>query len=334
MKRITIKEIAQQAQVSVGTVDRVLHNRGEVAAATRSKVLEIAKEGNYQVNVVARNLKLNKVYKLAIVIPQDNEYWKDQKKGMEKALDEYSSFGLKATFYTVNRQVHNGLSEAVDLALKKEPDGMVLAPLEKDNFGLLHALANKVPFVLIDASVQDVKPLATIAQNSFNAGVLAAKLLHFGWQNNRKAIILRTMGTDGLNKTIDERMEGFKSYYDNMGWDRSLVVEKLCAVEQGGMVKPCKLEANNLYFVPNSRANEYVSFFSNTDTYRMVGFDLTNSNHFQLKKDSIDFIIDQAPEEQGYLSIQCFYKYWISKVEIEPIHEMPLQIFTKENLQG
>ena len=38
-KRITIKDIAQLAGVSKGTVDRVIHNRGEVSEASRQKVL-------------------------------------------------------------------------------------------------------------------------------------------------------------------------------------------------------------------------------------------------------------------------------------------------------
>ena len=69
MKRITIKEIARKAGVSAGTVDRVLHNRGEVAEATRKRVLEIAEAGNYATNVFARNLKLNKKHRLAILLP-------------------------------------------------------------------------------------------------------------------------------------------------------------------------------------------------------------------------------------------------------------------------
>ena len=46
----TIKEIAELAGVSRGTVDRVLNNRGAVNADTREKILEIAKLLDYQPN--------------------------------------------------------------------------------------------------------------------------------------------------------------------------------------------------------------------------------------------------------------------------------------------
>ena len=43
-KRITVKAIATLAGVSKGTVDRVLHNRGEVSEASREKVMRIARQ--------------------------------------------------------------------------------------------------------------------------------------------------------------------------------------------------------------------------------------------------------------------------------------------------
>ena len=46
----TMKEIAQLAGVSRGTVDRVLNHRGAVNEDTRKKVLEIAELLKYQPN--------------------------------------------------------------------------------------------------------------------------------------------------------------------------------------------------------------------------------------------------------------------------------------------
>ena len=52
-KRITVKDIATLAGVSKGTVDRVLHNRGEVSEASREKVMKIARQIGYKPNVHA-----------------------------------------------------------------------------------------------------------------------------------------------------------------------------------------------------------------------------------------------------------------------------------------
>ena len=59
-KRITIKDIAQLAGVSKGTVDRVIHNRGEVSEASRQKVLEVAQRIGYKPNIYASLLASQK----------------------------------------------------------------------------------------------------------------------------------------------------------------------------------------------------------------------------------------------------------------------------------
>ena len=59
-RKTRIKDIARLAGVSIGTVDRVLHERGEVAVRTREKVKLILKETNYSPNVMAQVLKSRK----------------------------------------------------------------------------------------------------------------------------------------------------------------------------------------------------------------------------------------------------------------------------------
>ena len=58
----TIKEIAELAKVSIGTVDRVIHNRGRVSKETEKKIKAIIDELNYQPNFFAKNLKLSKEF--------------------------------------------------------------------------------------------------------------------------------------------------------------------------------------------------------------------------------------------------------------------------------
>lgn len=53
-KNYTIKDIARMAGVSAGTVDRVLHNRGDVSAASREKVQKVLDEIDYHPNMFAR----------------------------------------------------------------------------------------------------------------------------------------------------------------------------------------------------------------------------------------------------------------------------------------
>ena len=76
-QKIRIKDIAEKAGVSVGTVDRILHNRPNVSKEAREKVEQVMKEINYRPNRYASALAYNKHYTFFIIVPQYEReaYW-------------------------------------------------------------------------------------------------------------------------------------------------------------------------------------------------------------------------------------------------------------------
>lgn len=94
---VTIKQIAELANVSRGTVDKVLNDRPGVKAETKAKILQIAKELNYQPNFLGKALVQSKEpTKLGIVLTPDyNPFIQAILKGIRQATDEFSPFGLK-----------------------------------------------------------------------------------------------------------------------------------------------------------------------------------------------------------------------------------------------
>ena len=95
-ERIRIKDIAQLAGVSVGTVDRVLHGRTGVAESSRIKVEEILKKLNYQPNMYASALASNKKYHFVCLLPQHNpnDYWTAIENGIDNAVKSFSDFHI------------------------------------------------------------------------------------------------------------------------------------------------------------------------------------------------------------------------------------------------
>ncbi|TMU57648.1 LacI family DNA-binding transcriptional regulator [Flagellimonas algicola] len=340
MKRITIKEIAKRAGVSIGTVDRVLHNRGEVAAKTKELVLKIANEGNYTTNVYARSLKLNKIYRIAVRLPKDNEYWSTLNHAINKTAERYASLGIHPEFFTFDRHSEVSLLRQTQQMLDSEPDGVILAPLVEDEISrLTRTLDNRdIPYVYVDSNLETSKPLAFIGQDSFQAGYLAAKLLNLGFPNGHKAYIARFFDFDSLNKTIEERIKGFRDYYKDNGHDTRLihdidlshgVHEFLIRINEDMNTGPVHI------FIPNSRAHQLVKDLNGFEGHRRtVGFDLINENKSCLVRNTIDFIIDQNPSKQGELALQAFYDKLIANTEVRINQLMALEIFTKENLQG
>ena len=68
----SIKEIAEKARVSIGTVDRVLHNRKGVSKETKAKIQRIVTATGYTPNIYARNLSLAKTYRFGVLM---HEIW-------------------------------------------------------------------------------------------------------------------------------------------------------------------------------------------------------------------------------------------------------------------
>jgi LacI family transcriptional regulator len=86
-KKARIKDIARLAGVSIGTVDRVIHERGEVAEKTRQKVQKILNETNYSPNVMAQVLKSKKRFHLVSLLPEPtevNSFWKKHPMGISR----------------------------------------------------------------------------------------------------------------------------------------------------------------------------------------------------------------------------------------------------------
>ncbi|MGM0548932.1 MAG: LacI family DNA-binding transcriptional regulator, partial [Bacillota bacterium] len=67
--KVTIKDIAQKANVSVTTVSRVLNNKPDVGDQTRTKILKLIEELNYKPNSVARGLVMQKTHTIGLIIP-------------------------------------------------------------------------------------------------------------------------------------------------------------------------------------------------------------------------------------------------------------------------
>ena len=119
-KSIRIKDIAQLAGVSVGTVDRVLHNRGRVSEDALRKVMGVLESIDYKPNLIARTLGANKTYRIAALMPnpEQDPYWASTKSGMSQAEAEWLRYGVKVeshffNLYDMNsfRQVAETVSE-------------------------------------------------------------------------------------------------------------------------------------------------------------------------------------------------------------------------------
>lgn len=339
-KRITIKEIAKNANVSIGTVDRVLHNRGRVAEATKNKILEIAKKGNYSSNVYARSLKLNKLYKIGTIIPEDISYWQKQMEGISMGIKEQESLGFTLKKYSDQGADRISVSK-MHTILKDNPDGLILTPnmLSDDGEALKILTDSKIPYVFVDSNVNNSNCLAFIGQDSFQSGLLSGSLLDRGFGDPFELYIVTNHIKDLSNKTIRSRIEGLESYFANnqhrpndihhVNFERDNI-----DVEQ--FVNKFSTHDSIIHlFVPSSRSyvlGEKIAPLKEQLKLRFVGYDLIEKNVVLMNQGVIDFLIHQKPKSQGYLAVQTLFKHLILKADITENQYMPIEIIKKENL--
>jgi DNA-binding LacI/PurR family transcriptional regulator len=141
----TLKDVAQQAGVSIKTVSNVVHNHPAIAAATRERVQATIEALNYQPNLGARHLRRARVGVLAVAIPDlSTTYFADISSAIITAAAERD--------YTVLIDHTGGEREQEALVANGlRPhliDGVILSPLalELDD---LQTAGRRMPIVLL-----------------------------------------------------------------------------------------------------------------------------------------------------------------------------------------
>jgi len=87
--KITIKDIAEKANVSISTVSRVLNNKDDVNDNTRKQIKKIIDELGYNPSGIARGLALKKTNTIGLIIPNiTNPFFPEVAKGVERRSEE------------------------------------------------------------------------------------------------------------------------------------------------------------------------------------------------------------------------------------------------------
>ena len=168
-ERIRIKDIARLADVSVGTVDRVIHGRSGVSEASKKRVEEILKQLDYQPNMYASALASNKKYTFICLLPQhlEGEYWTAVELGIHEAIATYSDFNTSVKINYYDPYDYHSFVDASEAILTQQPDGVMVAPTAPQyTKGFTDQLQTlDIPYIYIDSNIKDVPPLAFFGQN-------------------------------------------------------------------------------------------------------------------------------------------------------------------------
>lgn len=342
---VRIKDIAQKAGVSTGTVDRVLHNRGRVSLKVKEKVLQIVNELNYEPNYLAQALVSKRIYRIAALIPDPvyDEYWLAPNEGVKKADHALKQLGVAVTLHKFNPFDVETFKNEAHKVTEMNYDGILVAPIFlKESLGYLSKWKkNGVPFNLFNTHIPDYEPLAYIGQDSYQSGVLAGKLLHYG-QPTTATFMVAHVDEDVQNSShLIKKEQGFLDYFSHntqgefqiIHSDLKQSINEIFFFDQLDSILKINPSIAGI-FVTNSKAYTIASYLLKRELsqIRLVGFDLISKNLAFLEKGYINFLINQNPFKQGYLGISLLIDHLIFKKKISPIKYLPLDIITSENL--
>lgn len=115
MMAVTLKSIAAVSGVSIGTVDRVLHNRGGVSEETKVQVRKAAADLGYKSNIIGKALVTQRnPLKIGVIINarEFNYFAAEVWRGVEAGSEEIESFGVSVIPYPMEE-----VDEAAQLRL-------------------------------------------------------------------------------------------------------------------------------------------------------------------------------------------------------------------------
>ncbi|QCW99490.1 substrate-binding domain-containing protein [Aggregatimonas sangjinii] len=340
----TIKDIAEEAEVSTGTVDRVIHDRPGVSKKTKEKIRKLLDKYDFERNILASTLALKKKYSIATLIPtykSKTDFWYEPHKGLKFAFQEIKNYGVKAYRFYFDLLDHESYKNALNQILELNPDGVVFAPFfYNTSLDFVEKLNSRnIAYVCINIDIEATGHLSFIGQDSFQSGYLCGKLLDISTERKQHlAIILSKKDIDN-HHAIAARVDGFMNYFEQRKIKRiikKVYVEKFGLSEVGAILSNGLMKDDCIkgFFVPSSASYILAKFLDSMDMtdIHIVGFDAHQYNLDYLRKGSIDFLIDQNPFEQGYVGVKILFEYLLLKKLPKLKYSSPMIIVTKENI--
>lgn len=342
--RVRIKDIARLAGVSPGTVDRVIHNRGEVSEGTRRKIQSILNKSDYHPDIVARALTSKKTSLFSVIMPvsaNGKDFWQIPITGIDKAYEEVERFGVRIKLYLFNQFDRDSFAaKAFDL-LSDHPDGILFAPVFLDDSMkfIRECKLRNIPVALFNSNIEEADAESYIGQNAQGSGFLAARLMHYGLSSPADVLVINLAARKDNYNHIILRENGFRKYFDQH--PGSGIILHTIDTNHSSDEKLIS-ELNNAFstlkvkgiFVTNSRVYKVADYLKNNSIkgIHLIGYDLLPSNIDALKNDIIDFLISQRPEEQAYEGIQTLFSLAVLKKPVQKIQYVPIDIISKENI--
>lgn len=348
-KGATINDVARRAGVSKGTVDRVVHNRGEVSEKSAAKVRKAIKELNYQPNLHAALLatKNEKVIACMIPVGEKGTYWGDVYDGLVSQQENAGALNVRIRMFLYDMNDLTAFRCTGTKMLESKPDGVILAPLFMNEAssltGQLHE--RNIPYIFIDTRPEDSNSLAYIGMPKYKSGYLCASILTLKCRKEeleKVAIIRVRRDKAGLSDPTVSRREGFLNFMTENYPDCEIInvmINPDDSQETIAQTIDSSLKDSGIRHIVmfSSRIHLIAGFLEKyrIDGRMVVGFDALDRNLDMLRRGLADTIITEKIGAMSMQAIRMMTEYLVlyKRPEVRDNY-MHMDILTSLNLDN
>jgi len=340
--KVTLKMIAHEAGVSIGTVARALNDQDGVNQVTRKSILEIADKLGYRTGKLTEAQASNKTFHIGIVYPEVSpDFYSLIDAGVTDAASEMAEYGVtveKIRYETQIPEVEYARVASLDIS---KFDGLAINSAGSIIEGLIDRIAaSGTPVITFNTDAANSSRLFYVGSNARQSGMIGAEMLALLMGGEGRATVL---GDFTRATPFIERFGGFCEFAQQ--------------AFPGIQIHPCALassDANSMTarlieqikLIPDIRGvfcTGYTSTIAALDALRLlgrediytVGYDITARTAEALRDNHINALIFQDPYQQGYKAVQCLARYLIEGyVPQTPFLYIENRIVLKSNLDA
>ena len=314
--------MAEFLGISRGTVDRALHDRPGVNAATKRKVIRAAEKLGYRPNLAARYLSSRKRITIGVAIPHEVAYFYDEvREGIFEAASIFEPLGVKVLHRPYKRFGRHEI-EAVRDILHEEISGLVISPAYPNRLlpHIEEATRRKIPVVCVATDAPGTKRLTSISVNPRVSGALAGELMGYFLRDNAEVIVFI-----GMHATVDHelKLHSFRSSFRTFcpKGEIATVVEthdeateaylkSRKVLEQHSSVKGIYVATVNS--MPVIKALEELGLACKI---KVIATDVFPAIFPHIRSKTIAATIHQRAREQGATALQAIVRFLTEKVQ-------------------
>ncbi len=341
-QNVRIKDIARLAGVSIGTVDRVLHNRGNVSPEALVKVNAVLEQIDYKPNLIARTLGSNKSFRIAVLLPnpQVDPYWSQAHAGILQSQTEWAQYSIQVEVHFFDLMDKSIFQKIAFEVAQSKPDAILIAPIFYHEslpvFERFHE--SEIPFILFNTNIKEAKPLSFIGQDLYQSGKVGAELMNLGQHDPGTYAVLHV--DEDVHESIHllEKERGFREYFDLKKLKVNIIDfilnpnDPLFNSKLEQLLNEPSLRG---IFVSTSKGTAVAASFlekHGKNDIRLVGYDMLEENLKFLETGVIDFLINQNPKRQAALGVDHLANFLMFKKSAPPNDLFPLEVITQQNV--